>query len=108
MSFSDILIQQLRDLDILSQNMRCQEYDNETNLKGKYSGVQRQIRNINPRTFFIPCSAHSFNHVNDAVKSLRDAISFFSTIQKVYIFFSAFITRWQVFLKYITNLTLYH
>ncbi|KAF0685712.1 zinc finger MYM-type protein 1-like, partial [Aphis craccivora] len=107
MSLSDILIQRLRDLDIPIQNMRGQGYDNGANMKGKHSGVQRRIRNINPRAFFIPCSAHSLNLViNDAVKSSRDAISFFDTIQKVYVFFSASTIRWQVLLKYITNLTL--
>lgn len=107
MSLSDILIQRLRDLDIPIQNMRGQGYDNGANMKGKHSGVQRRIRNINPRAFFIPCSAHSLNFViNDAVKSSKDAISFFDTIQKVYVFFSASTIRWQVLLKYITNLTL--
>ncbi|XP_060855578.1 uncharacterized protein LOC132933285 [Metopolophium dirhodum] len=51
MSLSDILIQRLRDLDILIQNLRSQGYDNGANMK-------------------------------------------------------AFTTRWQVLLKYITNLTL--
>lgn len=52
MNLSDILIQRLRDLDILIQNMRGQGYDNGANMKGKHSGVQRRIRIINPRDFF--------------------------------------------------------
>jgi hypothetical protein len=56
-------------------------------MKGKHSGVQRRIRNINPRAFFVPCSAHSLNLiVNDAVKSSKEAIEFFDIIQKVYVF----------------------
>lgn len=54
MSLSDILIQRLRDLDIPIQNMRGQGYDNGANMKGKHSGVQRRIRNINPRAFLFP------------------------------------------------------
>lgn len=106
MGLSDIIIQQLKDLGIPTENMRGQGYDNRANMKGKHSGVQRRIHNINPRAFFIPCSAHSLNLVvNDAVKSSKEAIEFFDIIKKIYVFFSASTHRWQILLRHTTNLT---
>lgn len=88
MGLFDIIIQQLKDLGIPIENMRGQGYDNGANMKGKHCGVQRRIRNINLRSFFVPCSAHSLNLVvNDAVKSSKEAIEFFDIIQKVNVFF---------------------
>ncbi|XP_025425994.1 zinc finger MYM-type protein 1-like [Sipha flava] len=88
MGLSDIIIQQLKDLGIQIENMRGQGYDNGANMKGKHSGVQRRIRNINPRAFFVPCCANSLNLVvNDTVKSSKEAIEFFDIIQKDYVFF---------------------
>lgn len=107
MSLSDVILLQLTNMEIPIENMRGQGYDNGANMKGKHSGVQRRIRNINPRAFFVPCSAHSLNLVvNDAVKSSKEAIEFFDIIQKVYVFFSASVNRWKVLLDHITNLTL--
>lgn len=58
--------------------MRGQGYDNGANMKGQHSGIQIRIRNINPRAFFVSCSAHSLNLVvNDAVKASKEAIEFF-------------------------------
>ncbi|XP_025409287.1 zinc finger MYM-type protein 1-like [Sipha flava] len=106
MGLSDIIIQQLKDLGIPIKNMRGQGYDNGANMKRKRSGVQRRIRNINPRAFFVPCSTHSLNLVvNDAVQLSKEAIEFFDIIQKVYVFFSASTYRWQILLRHITNLT---
>lgn len=69
-------------------------------MKGVNLGIQRQIRNINPRGFFVLCSAHSLNLViNDAAKSSKQPIEFFNIVQKVYNFFAASIIYWQIFLK---------
>lgn len=67
-------------------------------MKSVHSGVQRHIRNINPRAFFVPCSAHSLNLVtNDAAKSSKKAVAFFDTIQKVFNIFAASTIRWKIF-----------
>lgn len=48
-------------------DMRRQGYDNGSNMKRKQSGVQKRVGDINPRAFYVPCSAHSLNLVvNDA------------------------------------------
>lgn len=49
----DVLLNILRELNIPLSNMRGQGYDNGANMRGVHSGVQRHIRNINPRAFFI-------------------------------------------------------
>nr|XP_012560061.2 zinc finger MYM-type protein 1-like [Hydra vulgaris] len=68
------LIEQLENFNLPVENLRGQGYDNESNMKGKENGVQRKILDINPRAFFIPCSAHSLNLVvNDACKCSLDA-----------------------------------
>jgi hypothetical protein len=38
-----------------------QGYDNDSNMKGKHQGVQRQLLDINPRALYMPCSWHSLN-----------------------------------------------
>jgi|UniRef100_A0A2S2Q9X7 hypothetical protein len=78
MSVSDVILQRLNGFGIPIQNIRGQGYDNGANMRGKHSGVQRRIRNINHRAFFVACSAHSLNLiVNDAVKSSLETIQFF-------------------------------
>ncbi|XP_065650772.1 uncharacterized protein LOC136078883 [Hydra vulgaris] len=47
-------------------------------MKGIHSGVQNRIRDIYPRAFFVPCSAHNLTlMVCDAAKSSSKAVSFF-------------------------------
>ncbi|XP_065658996.1 zinc finger MYM-type protein 1-like [Hydra vulgaris] len=92
-------------LDIL--NCRGQSYDNEATMKGIHSGVQKRIRDINPRAFFVPCNAHSLNlMVCDAAKSSSKAVSFFGLVQEVYNYFSGFNIRWAILMKSVQTLTL--
>ena len=56
-------------------------------MKGKNSGVQRRILDMNPLAFFVPCGYHGLNLVvGDAVKSTGAVSSFFGLLQKIYIF----------------------
>lgn len=94
---TEFLIKKLRELDIDFMDMRGQCYDNGSNMRGKHSGVQKRVLDINPRAFYVPCSAHSLNLVvNDAAACCLQAVDFFSTIQEVYNFFSASTSRWDV------------
>lgn len=68
--------------------MRDQGYDNGANMSGKHIGLQTQIRNVNARSMFVPCSAHTLNlTVNDAAKVTYETVGFFSIIQELFIFF---------------------
>ncbi|XP_065667711.1 uncharacterized protein LOC136088003 [Hydra vulgaris] len=76
-------------------------------MKGIHSGVHKRIRDINPRAFFVPCSAHSLNlMVCDAAKSSSKAVSFFGLVQEVYNFFSGSNIRWAILMKSMQTLTL--
>ncbi len=103
---TEVLIQQLKDMGLKVENMRGQGYDNGSNMKGKENGVQKKILNLNPRAFFVPCSAHSLNLVvNDAVKSCLEAVNFFGLVQKISIFFSGSTRRWGVLKRHISSLS---
>lgn len=43
------------------ENMCGQGYDNGSNMRSLRAGVQSRIRNLDSRTFFVPCSSHSFS-----------------------------------------------
>lgn len=104
---SSLILKELNDLNIDVQDMRGQSYDNGANMKGNQSGVQRQILNMNPRAFFVPCSSHSLNLVvNDAVKCSVAAVSYFGNVQQLYNFFSASTDRWNRMMQYLPSLTL--
>ena len=93
---TDVLVNKLKELDIDIMDMRGQGYDNGSNMRGKHSGVQKRVLDINPRAFYVPCCAHSLNLVvNDAASCCLRAVDFFAIIQEVYNFFSASTTRWD-------------
>ncbi|XP_004212409.2 zinc finger MYM-type protein 1 [Hydra vulgaris] len=89
-NMTKVVIDKLLELGVNLDDMRGQGYDNGANMRGKYNGVQARIRQLNPRAFFVPCSAHSLNLVlNDAANCCLEAVAFFDLIQGIYNFFSA-------------------
>lgn len=84
---TESILAELEKLNIPLSDMRGQAYDNGSNMKGKHSGVQKRIKDLNSLAFYIPCSAHSLNLVvNDAAMCCREASSFFGTLQKICFF----------------------
>ncbi|XP_046740526.1 zinc finger MYM-type protein 1-like [Diprion similis] len=101
------IISELESLSIPISDMRGQGYDNGANMRGKHSGVQRRILDINPRAFFVQCSAHTLNLVVcDAASATEEITGFFNVIQKVYVFFSSSPGRWDVLKNHTSSLTL--
>jgi hypothetical protein len=49
------ILSELRTNKISIQDMREQGYDNGSNMKGRHSGVQKKILDINSRAFFCTC-----------------------------------------------------
>jgi hypothetical protein len=91
------ILQEFEKLGLKIQNLRGQGYDNGSNMKGKNSGVQKRIIELNPRALFVPCSCHSLNLVvKDAVESSNEATSFFAIVQALYVFFSGSPQRWAI------------
>ena len=75
---TETLVDELQNVGLQIDNLRGQGYDNGSNMKGKHNGVQQRVLDMNPRAFFVPCSAHSLNLVaNDIVKCLK-ATKFFA------------------------------
>ena len=106
-SMTEEVLSKLKDLGHPVENLCGQGYDNGSNMKGKNNGVQRKILDINPRAFFVPCTNHSLNLVvNDEAKCCLEAVNFFSSVQSIYVFFSASTQRWAFLLRHVTNFTL--
>lgn len=94
-------------LNLNIQNLRGQGYDNGSNMRGKHSGLQKKILEINNRAFYVPCSAHSLNLVvNDAASITHETVNFFNIIQEIYVFFSSSTKRWSVICKHLPKLKL--
>lgn len=99
---TEMLKKQLESMSLDIQMLRGQGYDNGSNMKGKEKGVQKRILDINPRAFFVPCTAHSLHLVvNDAAKSHVEAVVFFDLVQHINEFFSSSTKRWEVLKKYV-------
>uniref|UniRef100_A0A452GMJ4 DUF4371 domain-containing protein n=1 Tax=Gopherus agassizii TaxID=38772 RepID=A0A452GMJ4_9SAUR len=82
-ALTDVILQRLEHCGIPLENICGQGYNN---------------------AFFIPCHVHSLNLVvSDAVKSSKDAVSYFTTVQAIYNFFSASTHRWAVLKKYLVQ-----
>ncbi|KAF0769725.1 Uncharacterized protein FWK35_00022169 [Aphis craccivora] len=105
--FTNAILTELKINEIPIQDMRGQGYDNGSNMKGRNSGVQKKILDINSRAFFVPCHAHTLNLVvNDTAKSSTGASKFFIQIQAIFVFLSGSTRRWAVLKKHITQLIL--
>jgi hypothetical protein len=106
-SLTEAIVEKLKELELCIDDLRGQGYDNGSNMKGKHSGVQKRIKEINPRAFYVPCSSHSLNLVvNDAAHCCLEATKFFALVQEIYVYFSASTQRWNTLKKHVTNLTL--
>ena len=89
-SITNHILRTLTEYDINLDNCRGQIYDNESNLSGKYIGVQARLKALNPLIHYIPCSANSLNLIGScSVESCINAVSFFGFLQNFYKFFSA-------------------
>ncbi|CAM5169313.1 unnamed protein product [Eretmochelys imbricata] len=103
---TETILQELETMSLSVENLCSQGYDNGRNMKGKDNGVQRRMMEINPRAFFVPCSAHSLNLVvNDAVRCCLEASCFFDLVQSVCLFFSGSTRRWAILTRYVNSLT---
>ena len=103
---TNLIVKKIEEMGLVLTNLRGQGYDNGSNMKGKHNGVQKKILDLNPRAFYVPCTAHSLNLVvNDAAHSCTEAVKFFGVVQAVYVFFSASTHRWKVLMNNVSGLT---
>lgn len=63
-------------------NLRGQCYDGAAAMSGKISGLQKRVREIEPRALYVHCTAHSLNLVaQDAMKNI-DIVNNFVGVSK--------------------------
>ena len=68
---------------------------------GIHAGVQRTIKNINPKALFVPCGNHTLNLAGvHTVGSSQLSDRFFAVLERLYTFFAVSPHRWDVLLKY--------
>ena len=71
-------LHKIDELGLSISNCRGQGYDNGANMRGRISGVQARILELNKRALFVPCSCHSLNLVlGDMANSSVTAVTFF-------------------------------
>lgn len=93
---ADLIRQTLAKHHIDLSDARGQGYDNGSNMKGQYKGVQARLLNDNPLALFSPCACHSLNLCGvQAAESCVEAVSFFGNVQKCFNIFSSSPARWE-------------
>lgn len=79
----------LETLGVYINNVRGQEYDNGSNMKGKHQSVQRKLLDVNPKALYTPCGCHSLNlTLCDIANSCTKAKDIFGVLQHICIVFS--------------------
>lgn len=90
------ILSQLQEDGMKLQDCRSQCYDNAAVMAGHRSGVHQRIREMNNLAVFVNCDNHSLNLVGvHAAKQDVLMVTFFGTIEALYVFFSRSTQRWQ-------------
>ncbi|XAR53337.1 hypothetical protein NMG60_11021863 [Bertholletia excelsa] len=56
-----IVLDEIKNTGLDLNNFRGQGYDNGSNMKGKYQGVQKRLPDIDPISFYTPFGCHDLN-----------------------------------------------
>uniref|UniRef100_H3A856 TTF-type domain-containing protein n=1 Tax=Latimeria chalumnae TaxID=7897 RepID=H3A856_LATCH len=100
---TEVLLQKLNEMGLPLADMRGQSYDNGANMKGKNKEVQKWVRELNSRAFFVPCNTHSLNLIlSDAAGCCTDAVNF-GVIQAIFVYFSLSTYQWDILLKHVVK-----
>ena len=104
LAMSNQIIKSINDKNIPLNKCRGQGYDGANTMKGTYGGVQKLIKDIEPKAVYVHCAAHNLNLVlNDAVREVIDMQHFFDTVQQIYVFFGHSIKRWHILSSFISH-----
>lgn len=95
-SLSEEILEKLETDELDIQSCRGQDFDNGSNMAGKYEGVQAHIYKKNDLAKFVPCAAHSLNLVG--VHAVEVSVLMVIFFGKVY-FFSSSPLRWKALLE---------
>ncbi|EFA12671.1 52 kDa repressor of the inhibitor of the protein kinase-like Protein [Tribolium castaneum] len=92
-----MILQKLKKDGIDIQNCRGQAYDNAAVMAGQHTGVQKRIKEINPKVEFVACTNHSLNLAGVHAASVAvNSVTFFGTMERLFLFFSSSTHRWDV------------
>ncbi|KAL1447902.1 hypothetical protein MTO96_044187 [Rhipicephalus appendiculatus] len=95
-SFVDVILGKLEEDKMDLQDCRSQCYDNAAVMAGQKSGVCQRIAEKNKLAIFVNCDNHSLNLVGvHAAKEDTMMMTFFGTIEALYVFFSRSTHRWE-------------
>ena len=98
----DAFLEKATELQLELSDCRGQSYDNGANMKGKHSGVQARMLDINPKAVYVPCANHTLNLVVvDSANSSTEALTFFGVLTRLYVLFSSSAQRWEVLKKHV-------
>ena len=77
----DAFLEKATELQLELSDCRGQSYDNGANMKGKHSGVQARMLDINPKAVYVSCANHTLNLVVvDSANSSTEALTFFGVL----------------------------
>ena len=85
----DAFLEKATELQLELSDCRGQSYDNGANMKGKHSGVQARMLDINPKV------------VVDSANSSTEALTFFGVLTRLYVLFSSSAQRWEILKKHV-------
>ena len=95
-SLVDEILKQLEKDDMDLQDCRSQCYDNAATMAGHRTGVHQRISEKNNLAIFVNCDNHLLNLVGvHAAKQDIIMVTFFVTIEALYVFFSHSTLRWE-------------
>lgn len=91
-----VIVERLENDNLSLTDCRSQCYDNAAVMTGHISGLQQRITARNHRALFVNCDNHSLNLAGvHSAKQDPIVITFFGTIQAIYVFFSRSTLRWE-------------
>lgn len=106
-SIFDTFVNEINIIGLDISNLIGQDYDNESNMKGKHQEVQKRFLDISSRSFYISCGCHSLNLLLcDMANCCPKVTSFFGVLQRIYTLFSSSTKRWKILQDHISSLTL--
>ena len=79
----------LNESNLSLDNCRGQSYDGAASMAGEHSGVQKRIRDMNPKAAFTHCYAHCLNLAVVASCQNSYVENMLGTVEEIYNFFSS-------------------
>lgn len=99
-TYFNIIISELKSLDISLQLCRGQAYDGASTMSGAISGLKTRIQEQVSEALYIHCCAHNLNlALVDSITSCAEIKLFFGTLEQVYVYITESFPRLKLFLE---------